>query len=150
MMQPHVVREIRDGERVYVSQPAALGRPISAETARIVTDMMVTTVRDGLDQASVDGYTIAGKSGTAEIPSPVGYEPNAWIMSFVGFLPADDPQVSILIKLDRPTSGNWASQVAAPVFQQLAERLVILLEIPPDDIRHALAAQGGAVNAIPR
>lgn len=150
MMQPHVVREIRDGARVYVSQPSALGRPISAETARIVTEMMVATVRDGLDQASVDGYTIAGKSGTAEIPSPVGYETNAWIMSFVGFIPADDPQVSILIKLDRPTSGNWASQVAAPVFQRLAERLVILLEIPPDDIRHALAAQGGAVNAIRR
>ncbi len=146
MMQPHVVREIRDGDRVYVSQPSSLGRPISPETARIVTDMLVTTVRDGIDQASVDGYTIAGKSGTAEIPSPVGYESSAWIMTFAGFLPADNPQLSILIKLDRPTSGNWASQVAAPVFQRLAERLVVLLEIPPDDVRHALAAQGGAIN----
>lgn len=150
MMQPHVVREIRDGDRVYVSQPSSLGRPISPETARIVTDMLVATVRDGIDQASVDGYTIAGKSGTAEIPSPVGYESGAWIMTFAGFLPADDPQLSILIKLDRPTSGNWASQVAAPVFQRLTERLVILLEIPPDDVRRALAAQGGAVNAINR
>jgi cell division protein FtsI/penicillin-binding protein 2 len=111
---------------------------------------MVATVRDGLDAAGIDGYGIAGKSGTAEIPSPVGYENYAWIMSFVGFLPADDPQISIFIKLDRPTSGRWASQVAAPVFQHLAERLVVLLEIPPDDVRHALAAQGGAVNAIQR
>ena len=150
MMQPHVVREIRDGDRVYVSQPSSLGRPISPETARVVTEMMVATVRDGIDQAQVDGYTIAGKSGTAEIPSPVGYESGAWIMTFAGFLPADDPQLVIFIKLDRPTSGNWASQVAAPVFQHLAERLVVLLEIPPDDIRHALAAQGGAVNAIHR
>ncbi len=150
MMQPHVVREIRDGDQVYVSQPSALGRPISPETANQVTQMMVATVRDGVDAASVEGYNIAGKSGTAEIPSPVGYESGAWIMSFIGFFPADDPQVSILIKLDRPTSGNWASQVAAPVFQRLAERLVSLLEIPPDDIRHALAAQGGAVNEIRR
>lgn len=150
MMQPHVVREIRDGDQVYVSQPSSLGRPVSPETARVVTEMLVATVRDGIDQASVDGYTIAGKSGTAEIPSPVGYESSAWIMTFAGFLPADDPQLSILIKLDRPTSGNWASQVAAPVFQQLAERLVVMLEIPPDDVRHALAAQGGAVNAIHR
>lgn len=150
MMQPHVVREIRDGDRVYVSQPSSLGRPISPETARVVTEMMVATVRDGIDQARVDGYTIAGKSGTAEIPSPVGYESNAWIMTFAGFLPADNPQLTIFVKLDRPTSGNWASQVAAPIFQRLAERLVVLLEIPPDDIRHALAAQGGAVNAIHR
>lgn len=150
MMQPRIVAEIRDGERVILSQPSALGRPISAETARIVTDMMVRTVNEGVDLASVPGYSIAGKSGTAEIPSPVGYESGAWIMGFVGFLPADEPQVSILIKLDRPTSGRWASQVAAPVFQRLAERLVILMEIPPDDVRHALAAQGGAVGGIQR
>ncbi len=104
---------------------------ISAETAEIVTNMMVAVVRDGLDgNASVPGYTIAGKTGTAEIPSPVGYEPGVSIVSFIGFLPADDPQVSILIKLDRP-SGYWGSQVAAPVFRRLAERLVILLKIPP-------------------
>lgn len=150
MMQPHVVREIHDGNQVFVSQPSALGRPISAETARIVTEMLVATVNDGVDAATVTGYSIAGKSGTAEIPSPVGYEAGAWIMSFVGFFPADDPQVSILIKLDRPTSGFWASQVAAPVFQKLAQQLVIMLEIPPDDVRHALAAQGGAVNGIQR
>jgi cell division protein FtsI (penicillin-binding protein 3) len=148
MMQPHLVHAIRDGSQTFVSQPSALNRPISAQTANEVTQMLVATVRDGVDQASVDGYTIAGKSGTAEIPSPIGYESGAWIMSFVGYFPADDPQVSILIKLDRPTSGNWASQVAAPIFRDLAERLVILLEIPPDDIRHQLVAQGGAVNAI--
>jgi cell division protein FtsI/penicillin-binding protein 2 len=150
MMQPHVVRQIIDGNTVQTSQPSALGRPISAETARIVTNMMVAVVRDGLDgNASVPGYTIAGKTGTAEIPSPVGYEPGVSIVSFVGFLPADDPQVSVLIKLDRP-SGYWGSQVAAPVFRRLAERLVILLKIPPDDVRAALAAQGGAVNEIDR
>jgi len=150
MMQPHVIDQIRDGQTVYPAQPAALGRPISAQTAQEVTNMLVATVRDGVDQAGVDGYTIAGKSGTAEIPTPIGYESNAWIMTFIGYLPADDPQVSILIKLDRPTSGRWASQVAAPVFQHLAERLVLLLEIPPDDIRHQLAAQGGSVNGIHR
>lgn len=150
MMQPHVVLEIRDGSEIFTSQPTALGRPISAETARMVTDMMVAAVRDGIDSASIVGYTIAGKSGTAEIPSPVGYESSAWIMSFVGFFPADDPQVSVFIKLDRPTSGRWASEVVAPIFQRIAEQLVILLEIPPDDIRHALAAEGGSLHEINR
>jgi hypothetical protein len=55
----------------------------------------------------------------------------------------------VLVKLDRP-SGYWGSQVAAPVFRRLAERLVILMKIPPDDIRHALQAEGGVVNEISR
>jgi cell division protein FtsI (penicillin-binding protein 3) len=150
MMQPHVMHQVIDGTTVITSQPSALGRPISAETARVVTDMMVAVVRDGLDgNARLPGYTIAGKTGTAEIPSPIGYEPNASIVTFIGFFPADDPQVSVLVKLDRPTD-YWGSQVAAPVFRRLAERLVILLEIPTDDIRHALAAEGGSVGQIRR
>lgn len=150
MMQPHVFKELIDGERRQQSEPSTLGRPISEETAQIVTEMMVAVVREGLDgNASVPGYTIAGKTGTAQIPSPVGYEPNASIASFIGFFPADDPQVSVLIKLDRPT-GYWGSEVAAPVFRRMAERLAILMKIPPDDIRRALQAEGGAVGAISR
>jgi cell division protein FtsI/penicillin-binding protein 2 len=112
--------------------------------------MMVEVVNSGLDgAATVPGYSIAGKTGTAQIPTPIGYEAATSIVSFVGFLPADDPQVTVLIKLDRPT-GYWGSRVAAPVFQRLAQRLVILMNIPPDDIRHALAAEGGEVNRINR
>lgn len=146
MMQPRVVYQYIDGEDVHQSRESAVRRPISPETARIVTEMMVATVRDGLDEAAqLPGYTVAGKTGTAEIPSALAYESGAYIMSFVGFLPADDPQVSILIKLDRPTSGRWASQVVAPIFRRLAERLVVLMQIPNDQIRAALtqqAAQG--------
>jgi cell division protein FtsI/penicillin-binding protein 2 len=143
MMQPRVVYQIIDGDTIYPSRPYALRRPISAETAHIVTDMMVAVVRDGLDdQAQVPGYTIAGKTGTAEISDVVGYLSNQYIMSFVGFLPADDPQVSVLIKLDRPTSGRWASEVVAPVFSRLTSRLVVLLEIPTDAARRALAQAG--------
>jgi cell division protein FtsI/penicillin-binding protein 2 len=150
MMQPHVVREIVDGDRVIASQPSALRRPISAATANTVTEMMVAVVRDGLDgAASIPGYTIAGKTGTAQIPTPGGYDPAGSIASFIGFFPADDPQIAILIKLDRPRE-YWGSVTAAPVFRRLSERLVILLEIPPDDIRYALAAQGGSVNDIQR
>lgn len=150
MMQPHVFRELIDDGRRQASEPSTLGRPISQETARIVTQMMVDVVNQGLDgNASVPGYTIAGKTGTAQIPSPVGYEANASIASFVGFFPADDPQVSVLIKLDRP-AGYWGSQVAAPVFQRMAERLAILMKIPPDDIRLALQAEGGAIGDISR
>ena len=150
MMQPNIVSHIVEGDQVIPSQPTALSRPISAETAHIVRDMMVAVVRDGLDSdAQLPGFTVAGKTGTAEIPTPVGYRSDAWIMSFIGFLPADDPQVIVLIKLDEP-NGRWASQVVAPIFRRLAERLVVLMEIPSDDVRLGLVAQGGDVNAIQR
>lgn len=145
MMQPNIIAKIVNDGQVNVAQPIALGRPITQETAHMVRDMMVAVVQNGLDDAaSLPGYTVAGKTGTAEIPIPVGYKNDAWIMSFIGFLPADDPQVIVLIKLDEPTSGRWASQVTAPIFRQLAERLVVLMEIPPDNVRLALKAQGAA------
>ncbi len=145
MMHPHVLYQMIDGDRVYTSQPSAIGRPISAQTAHELTDMMVATVEHGIELAQVPGYTVAGKTGTAEIPGPAGYEEEATIVSFVGFLPAYDPQVSILIRLDRPTSSRWGSQVAAPVFSELARRLVVLLDIPPDDVRQQLLAAGGVL-----
>jgi cell division protein FtsI/penicillin-binding protein 2 len=145
MMQPNIVQKIVTNGQEVQSQRVPLGRPISAEVAHVVRDMMVAVVRDGLDDgAQLPGYTVAGKTGTAEIPTPVGYRDDAWIMSFIGFLPADDPQVIVLIKLDEP-NGRWASQVVAPIFRRLAERLVILLEIPPDDVRQALQSQGGII-----
>ncbi|MDX2078729.1 MAG: penicillin-binding protein 2 [bacterium] len=143
MMQPRLVHQIVDGDKIYESRPMPLGTTtISQETARIVTDMMVDVVEIGLDDAArVPGYTIAGKTGTAEIGTPVGYETGAYIMSFVGFLPADDPQVSIFIKLDRPQNGRWASDVVAPIFSRMTSRLVYLLEIPNDETRLKLLAQ---------
>jgi cell division protein FtsI/penicillin-binding protein 2 len=151
MMQPNVVQKIVHGDEVNYSQPIALGRPISETTAHEVRDMMVAVVRDGVDgKASLPGYTIAGKTGTAEIPIPTGYRDDAWKMTFVGFMSADDPQVIVLIKLDEPTSGRWASQVVAPVFQHLAQRLVVLMKIPSDNVRSGLASQGADVDAVKR
>lgn len=151
MMQPNIVSRIVNGDQVNYNQPIALGRPISADTAHIVRDMMVAVVQNGLDGgASLPGYTIAGKTGTAEIPTPVDYRTDAFIMSFIGFLPADDPQVIVFIKLDEPTTGRWASQVVAPIFRRLAERLVILMEIPSDVVRNTLTEQGAAVNEVSR
>ncbi|MCA0455745.1 MAG: penicillin-binding protein 2 [Chloroflexi bacterium] len=146
MMQPNVVAKIVTNGEVNISQPIALSHPISTETAHIVRDMMVSVVQNGLDDAaSLPGYTIAGKTGTAEIPGPVRYRSDAWIMSFIGFFPADDPQAIVLIKLDEPSSGRWASQVVAPIFRRLAERLVVIMEIPNDATRKALEAQGAIV-----
>ena len=89
-------------------------------------------------QALVDGYRISGKTGTAQIPTPSGYDNDATIASFIGWGPVDDPQFIVLIKLDKPTASIWGSETAAPLFKQLVTRLVVLMQIPPDTVRHAL------------
>jgi len=86
----------------------------------------------------VPGYSIAGKTGTAELATPLGYDEEKTIASFVGFAPADDPQVAVLVRLDKPTSSQWGAQTAAPTFARLAQQLFRLLEIPPDDVRLGL------------
>ncbi len=146
IMQPHIVKARIDGGQVLETQPAATHRPISEEAAHKARDIMVRVLRESNEiEFEFPGYTIAGKTGTAEIPAPYGYEPFApgnSIASFLAFLPADDPVVSILIKLDRPW-GYWGSLTAAPLAQELLERLVVLMEIPPDNLRYQLVAQGG-------
>jgi cell division protein FtsI/penicillin-binding protein 2 len=101
--------------------------------------MMVRTVEEGVPRAKVEGYRVAGKTGTAQIPVPGGYDRERTIASFVGFGPVPDPQVIILVKLDRPQTSTWASETAVPTFQRLAARLFVILGIPPSDVEIAQA-----------
>ena len=150
MMQPHVFHRMIDGDEVQESAPSTLGRPVSRATAGQITEMMVAAVRDGMaGRATVEGYRVAGVAGTAQVPTTLGYEAGTSVVSFAGFLPADDPRVSVLVRLDHPNE-YWGAAVAAPVFKRLAERLVILMNIPPDAVRRELIAAGGAVEAIQR
>ncbi|HML22981.1 MAG TPA: penicillin-binding protein 2 [Aggregatilinea sp.] len=144
IMQPHIVKARIDGDQVIETQPVVLRRPISADTAHRARDIMVQIVSNpsSVDLLDVPGYTVAGKTGTAQIPIPGGYDPSGSIASFIGFLPADDPVVSILVKLDRPRD-YWGSAAAAPVFEELSQRLVVLMEIMPDDERRLMEAEGG-------
>ncbi len=139
MMQPHLVAEryYPDGRTVSIP-PNELGRPISAETAHTVTELMARSVEKFTQEAQVPGYRVAGKSGTAQIPTTGGYDPQQVITSYVGFGPLPDPQIVILVKLDRPDvplSMRWGTQVAAPVFQKVAARLFTLLGFPPSNLR---------------
>ena len=135
LMQPHVVREIHSGGRIYRHEPTVLSQAVSRETANQLNTMAITAVQRETQTAHVEGYTIAGKTGTAEIPENGVYLSDATIGSFIGWLPADDPELLILVKLDRMTSSQWGSMTAAPVFAQLVSELVVLLNIPPDSVR---------------
>ena len=141
MRQPRVVGQIITSDGLQQAQPITTRRVISAETAAQVRDMLVRAVNEGAPQAALPGYAIAGKTGIARIPTAVGYEAgaNSTIVSFIGFLPADDPQVVVMVKLDRPDDFR-DPQLAAPIFRRLADRLVILLEIPVDAVSRSLAS----------
>ncbi len=139
LMQPHLVaRRIEPNGDEIIYEPTLVRQVISPETAETLTRMLAVALEREASAALVDGYTIAGKTGTAEIPIPGGYDPELTIGSFVGYGPIDNPQFVVLIKLDKPTESRWGSETAAPVFSKFVQRLVILMEIPPDDVRLAM------------
>lgn len=136
MVYPHVLYAmVQNGQQRNMSTQI-VGRPISPETARALNQMLVESLSNETSLATVPGYTLAGKTGTAQIPTAYGYDPYQTNASFIGWGPVDDPRFLVYVWLERPTASPWASQVAAPVFRQMVEQLVVLMNIPPDDIRH--------------
>ena len=141
IMQPHLLQEIRDGDLTYTAKPKILGNPISAEVADTLTGMLSASLQTETSHsmALVDGYRLAGKTGTAQIPMPYGYDPERTMASFIGWGPTDDPRFIVYVKLDAPQVSPWGSSTAAPTFSKMVKRLVIHMEIPPEEVRKQLA-----------
>ena len=136
MVTPHVLYAmLRDGHQYNVPSQYA-GSPITAQTARTLTEMLAVSLQNESASALLPGYRVAGKSGTAQIPTEYGYDPNHTNASFIGWGPVDDPQFMIYVWLQEPTTSIWSTQTAAPVFSQVAEQTVISLNIPPDLVRN--------------
>jgi len=140
MMAPHVLKAVISDGKEYPNSPQVIGTPISAETARTLTEMLSFSLEEESSIALVEGYRVAGKTGTAEIGGPEGYNTSLTNASFVGWGPVDDPRFIVYVWLEKPTSSPWGSVVAAPVFSEVASKLVVLLDLPPDAIRQELAA----------
>ena len=138
MMAPHVLKSVIDNDRQYDYTPQVIGNPISRETARTLTDMLSISLEEEASDALIPGYRVAGKTGTAEIAGPYGYNTNQTNAAFVGWGPVDDPQFVVFVWLERPTSSPWGSIVAAPVFSEIVQELVVYMDIPPDGIRMSL------------
>jgi cell division protein FtsI/penicillin-binding protein 2 len=141
LMAPHIVRAVVNKGQQFDTQPRLIGMPISSKTANTLTEMLATSLVDEASDALVEGYEVAGKTGTAEIPTPYGYSSNATNASFVGWGPVDDPQFLVYVWLEKPTSSPWGSIVASPVFREVVETLVVLMDIPPDEVRKKLYSQ---------
>ncbi len=134
-MEPHVVASVQTADgNVIPIPPKQLSQPISAKSARVMTEMMVKAVEDGESKwAAPKGYRIAGKTGTAQIPVEGHYDPNKTIASFVGFAPADDPKFLMLVVVDRPSTSIYGSETAAPIFFNVAKNILTYYGIPPTE-----------------
>jgi cell division protein FtsI/penicillin-binding protein 2 len=141
MVVPHVLSGmVRDGRQFNIQPPSA-GTPISEETANTLNEMLAISLENEASLALVPGYRLAGKTGTAQIPVDGIYDSNATNTSFIGWGPVDDPQFMIYIWLEHPTTSIWANDTAAPLFSEIAQKTVILLDIPPDAVRLQVASQ---------
>jgi cell division protein FtsI/penicillin-binding protein 2 len=135
LVRPHILRAVRDaqGRAIEVTAPDP-GRPaVSPDTARRVMSMLRDAVARGTGtQAQLDGYPVAGKTGTAQKPAPAGgYLPDEHVASFLGIVPADRPRVVILVILDGPRGVHYGGVVAAPVFRTIASQVLWHLRVAP-------------------
>ena len=139
LIKPHVVQQIKRGEQV-MPLPASLSaaeprRVIRPETAATLRRLMEGVVLHGTGTlARLDGWTAAGKTGSAQKIDPATgrYSPTQLIASFTGFAPINNPAVTILISLDSPVGLHEGGQVAAPVFKRIAEQVLSYLDVPRD------------------
>jgi cell division protein FtsI (penicillin-binding protein 3) len=143
LMKPLIVRQIEDanGEIEREMQPIAVRRVIQPSTAETLTDVLKSVVREGTGRhAAIPGYTVAGKTGTAQMLDASGhYSMIDHVASFVGFVPASRPALVVLVSLERPRGvRNEGGDVAAPVFARVAAQALRRLAVPSDDPDHVL------------
>jgi len=127
LMKPYTVSEIRDekGRVVVQVSPQVRRQPISPESVHTLSKILEGVVTHGTgSKAAVPGYRVAGKTGTAQKidPKTGAYSSNLSVGSFVGYVPADDPRLAIVVVIDEPQTEAWGGVVAAPVFRRVAEQ----------------------------
>jgi len=132
LMEPHVVQEVV-GETTTVIKPREVRRVLTPETAKTMTEIMIASAEHGdAKWTRLANYTVAGKTGTAQIPVQGHYDTEKTIASFVGFAPAENPRFVMLVKLREPQSSPWGSETAAPLWFNIARKLLLYYNIPPD------------------
>lgn len=134
LMEPHVVKQIRDERDTLQIKPKVIRQVIKESTAKIMTEMMLAAVNEGEAKwARPKGFKIAGKTGTAQIPVAGHYDPDKTIATFIGFAPADNPKFVMLVRYDQPSSSVYGSETAAPTFFEIAKQLFNYYKIAPSE-----------------
>ena len=132
LLRPYITREIRDnsGKVIKKMYPIEVRKVLNPAVARRMSDILVGVVEDGSGRrARIEGYRVAGKTGTAQKAEPngKGYAGKE-IMSFMGFLPAENPVISMIVMLDEPKGARFSGQIAGPLFQKVATQTVQYLK----------------------
>ena len=137
LMRPYIVEKILNekGEVVQSYQPETVRKVVSEETAKKVTMLLkATTEKGGTGERAVPaGYQVAGKTGTAQKADSLlgGYSENRYVSGFMGFAPADDPKLALLVVIDEPQGGNSGGVVAAPIFKAIMGKVLPYLQVVP-------------------
>jgi cell division protein FtsI (penicillin-binding protein 3) len=148
-MRPYVVSEVRDEHGQLVAQvtPQVRRRPITAETAQTLGTILEGVVTAGTgSKAAVAGYRVAGKTGTAQKidPDTGAYSAALSVASFAGYVPAEDPRLTIVAIVDEPHGEAWGGTVTAPIFRRVAEQVLPYLGVSSQDpVKVALAERTG-------
>jgi cell division protein FtsI (penicillin-binding protein 3) len=133
-MRPYVIQRVEadDGKVLYEKEPEVLGQAVSPRVAALMRRLLHRVTEKGGTgrRARVEGYDVAGKTGTAQKPVRGGYSDTAYVASFVGFLPVDHPEIGIIVVVDEPQPLHTGGVVAAPVFSRIAEQTVRCLAVP--------------------
>ena len=145
LMRPTLVRRITDGEGVTLEEtkPQVRRQVVPRRVAKLVGEMLTAVTESGgtAMEAAVDGYLVAGKTGTAQKADYVhgGYAKDKWLASFIGFAPADKPAMVISVVIDEPVIAHYGGTVAGPVFRRIAEVTLRHMGVAPDRGRAVLA-----------
>ncbi len=134
-VHPHVVKAIiHPGGQVETKSLPEPKRIFSPATASRLRDVLERVIVEGTGQrAQIAGHRLAGKTGTAQKPTPdLGFRAGKYIASFVGFAPVHNPRLAALIVIDEPRNGHYGGEVAAPAFKAICERSLTVLRVPPD------------------
>ena len=144
MMRPWLIREIRDaqGQVIHAGHPQKVRRVVSSEVAAELKTVLAGAVERGTGKlASVPGYRVAGKTGTAQKVEAGVYSHRRFVSSFAGFAPVEDPQLAIVVVIDEPRPFYYGGVVAAPVFQAVVTHaLPYLKQQSPSGLRMETAA----------
>ncbi|MCZ6790490.1 MAG: penicillin-binding transpeptidase domain-containing protein, partial [Candidatus Dadabacteria bacterium] len=139
LMKPYVIEKIvgPDGNVIEQNSPEVVTRVISYDTSYQMKQIMQGVVENGTGKkAQIPGFSVAGKTGTAQIPNPKsgGYYSNRYIASFIGFAPVEDPEIVMVVVVEAPRKKTHGGSVAAPIFKQIAEKVLFHMGISPKKV----------------
>lgn len=136
LMKPYIIEKIVDpeGHVLTENKPEVVTRVISYDTSDQMKKIMQSVVEDGTGKkAQIPGFSVAGKTGTAQIPNPQsgGYYSDRYIASFIGFTPVEDPEIVMAVIVEAPRKKTHGGSVAGPIFKQIAEKVLFHMQISP-------------------